>query len=396
MLRYSNGSSRVPRGRRGGCAARCLPCRIPCCAVGGIVPPVARSGTAAESPAAHASSTPSTRRYVVGADPPVAVHRERGALRERRRLDARRPHEGVRREFLSVREAGQAAHRGVEARPEQHLDPTLLQPLPRVVRQTGLELREDLVGRLDEDPPQLRVPEAPVAAHRLARQVLELAEGLDARVPAADEDERQGCPAALDVVRRLGEVESRQHPVAQPDRLLNGLESHRVLGEPGDREHAGPGAGREHHHVVVEGGAASVGQPHRRVPGRVVHVLDLADHDLAMAEHVAERDDHGPRVDRSRGHLGQERLVLHEVLGVDDRDTVAEIDGATQAHRRVQPREPGADDEDPSSGHASMLRGEAGVDRCLDAQRPASARSRSNAAGSHSDDPSRIGSYRVP
>ena len=91
----------------------------------------------------------------------------------------------------------------------------------------------------------------------------------------------------------------------------------------------------------------TVGEPDGRAARLVVDADDLADDDRDVAEHRPQRHDHGARVDRARGDLRQERLVLHEVLGVHDRDVVAGLREPVHVHRRVQPGEPAADDQDP-------------------------------------------------
>ena len=163
-------------------------------------------------------------------------------------------------------------------------------------------------------------------------------------------------------------------------------------GQAGDGEHARPRAGREYHHVVAERHLPAVGEADARGPIAVVDAFHLADHDLAVTEHAPERDDHRPRIDRARRDLGQERVVLHEVLGVDDRHPVTEVDGSAQMQGRVEPGEPGAHDEDPLAGHTGRCYG---VGAAGD-PRNAAARSAANASGSQSELPSLTGSYRVP
>src|SRR3712207_7141284 len=55
---------------------------------------------------------------------------------------------------------------------------------------------------------------------------------------------------SLGVVERLGDLEVKQRPVAQRDRLRERLEAHRVLGQAGHRQSPRNGSDREDQLVV--------------------------------------------------------------------------------------------------------------------------------------------------
>ena len=63
-----------------------------------------------------------------------------------------------------------------------------------------------------------------------------------------------------------------------------------------DGQHARPRPRREDDHVVPGRDPTAVGQADPRGPLFVVDAFDLADHDLTVAEHPAERDDDGTRI----------------------------------------------------------------------------------------------------
>ena len=83
-----------------------------------------------------------------------------------------------------------------------------------------------------------------VVAERVAHEVGELGERLDARVAGADEDEREVARRALGVAPRR-RLELLQHVVAEVDRVGEVLEAEPVLGEAGDRQRPRDRAERE-------------------------------------------------------------------------------------------------------------------------------------------------------
>ena len=70
---------------------------------------------------------------------------------------------------------------------------------------------------------------------------------------------------------------------------------------------------------------------------------------LRMRTHLAEWDDDVPRLERSRGRLGEEWRVEHEVLGRENR-RAAPLKVASD----VAPSEPAAEDQSPAACLASF------------------------------------------
>ena len=101
---------------------------------------------------------------------------------------------------------------------------------------------QDPSGGLDQHPAHVLRLQVGVVPGCVAGHVLELGERLDARVAAADEDERE-CPSALRttdrrvadrrVADRGGKIEPTEHLVAKRDRLLDVLEPDRLFGQAG-------------------------------------------------------------------------------------------------------------------------------------------------------------------
>ncbi len=179
-----------------------------------------------------------------GAAQPAAFGaRQVGGGEQRMRFDAGRPHDRTGREALAVAEYGDAVGAGLQAGVEQHLDVAAAQLGEGVAAHLGADLREDAVGGLDEDPLHVLGAEVVVVARGVAGHVLQLAEGLDARVAAADEDEGEGGVADRGVAGGGGDVHLLDDVVAQADGLLDGLEPDAVLGEAGDGQRAGDRAG---------------------------------------------------------------------------------------------------------------------------------------------------------
>ena len=129
--------------------------------------PMLASGTAAESPAAHAPGTgrPRRRRAPEGTRRrdtlPCAVDREPRPLGERVRADAGRPHERLGGEHLAVGQAHDPALGRVEPGVEADLDPT--------VREQALGVPGEVVADLGEDACPSPRPAPSAAGHRAAR-----------------------------------------------------------------------------------------------------------------------------------------------------------------------------------------------------------------------------------
>ena len=135
--------------------------------------------------------------------------------------------------------------------------------------------------------------------------------------------------------------------VAQGHGFLDPLEADRVLLETGDRQGAGDGAGGHDDVVVVElEGLVVLGFDDDELVG-VVDRRHLAGDDLGAGQVAAQRHDGVTGFDRTGSHLGEEGLVRHVRVGVDDGHggfTAAEI--LQQILGRDETEVSAADDED--------------------------------------------------
>ncbi len=247
----------------------------------------------------------------------MGVERQVAGSDQRVRLDAGRPHQGVGVELVAVAQHDVVVLRRSEQGLGPHLDAAPAELLGGPPPHLRADLREDLVGGLDEHPPHVpRLDRGEVAA-RLGGHVLQLGEGLHAREAGTHEDERQ-CPPPYPVVGGRGhQVELGEHVVAQVDGLFQGLEADAALGEAGDRERPGDRTGREHEIVVLEPAPRPpVGLEVGRARGEVDPGHPAAE-DLASRQDAAQEDDDVPRLHAPGRRLRQEGLVGHVGVQVD-------------------------------------------------------------------------------
>ena len=129
-FRHTNGSIRPPSRcavtfRRAACPAASRAGRS-----AAMIPPVVTSGTAATSPAAQASGDVHHPQVVVARGSARDVERQPAEPRERRRLHARRPHQGLGPERPPVGQTHRLAQRRLQPRAQEHLDPALFERAP--------------------------------------------------------------------------------------------------------------------------------------------------------------------------------------------------------------------------------------------------------------------------
>src|SRR5690606_13179583 len=257
--------------------------------------------------------------------PAPLVARQVGGGEDGVRFDAGRPDDGAGGEAGAVAEDGDAVGAGLQAGLQADVDVAAAQLGDRVAAHFLTDLREDAVGRLHEHPLHVLGAEVVVVPGGVAGHVLQLAEGLDPRVAAADEHEGEGGVAERGVAGGRGDVHLFEDVVAQPDGLLDGLEPDRVLGEPGDRQGARDGAGGEHQVVVgqlLSGAALLVGGEGGDgggAPG-VVDGGGLADDDAAPVEYTTQGYDDVRRGNGPGGRFREEGLVRHVGVRGDDGD----------------------------------------------------------------------------
>ena len=160
-----------------------------------------------------------------------------------------------------------------------------------------------------------------VVASGIAGHVLELAKDLDAGVPPADDDEGEHPAAQCLVTRGLRDVQALDDLVAQRDGLLDGLEPGAALGQARDRERPRDRAGGDDDVLVREVVRRPLQWLDLRALALVVDRGDVPADDLGPLEQTpAQGDDDVARLDGSCRGLGQERLVGHVRVRVDDGD----------------------------------------------------------------------------
>jgi hypothetical protein len=271
------------------------------------------------------------------------------STRTRPRPHPGRPHDRSGRDRGPVAETNETVLDRDEPRLRPDLDAALAEPVRRVRRQGGIELGQDPVRGLDHDPAHVDRHPAGVRSERGPCEVLELTDRFDPGEPRPDENEPQRGAAFLSVGGLGGGVELREDPVAEPDRLRQGLEADRVLGESGDRQGPRPRTGADDGHVERFVSPAPVRKPD---PCRAAFNLDplhLTDDELRASEDAPERHDDGAGVDQPARHLGQERLIRHVVLRADHHQLVrVRRQQALEVAGRVQTDVAAADDQDPA------------------------------------------------
>ena len=186
-------------------------------------------GAAAQSPIAQTESIPCTRRWSSTGTRPRSSSGSESSRRLGMRGDSGGPDDGPGRQRLAGREPGRVGADLLERRAEADVDAAAAQLAQRVVGELGVDLRQDPVGGLDQDPAHPVQARPRVALDRVGGEVLELGQGLEAGVAAADEDVGEQLVAAGGIVGRVGRLERLDHVVAQPDRVGEALEADRVL-----------------------------------------------------------------------------------------------------------------------------------------------------------------------
>ena len=232
-----------------------------------------RSGTAAMSPAAHASGTPTTRRLV--------DHDARRGRRPEREAaasgDAFTPavQTSVSAANTSPSDRRTSPPRGVE--PARCAARCAFRSRRRVGREVGIQFGQD-PGPASIISQRWSRCWTRDRAGRRPRQIFELAEPLDAGEPRSDEHEGQGRATSRDIGQLCRAIELREHTVPQPDRLREVLEARWRA-----RRARGSGAfatrsRHQDHDVVVDLSDPPPGSRTTRASRSVIDALHLADH----------------------------------------------------------------------------------------------------------------------
>ena len=229
--------------------------------------------------------------------------------------------------------------------PRPHGDPEPRQLGRRGRRPVGRVHRQDAVDGLDELDARVLRPDRPeVGAQRVVGDLAQGPGQLDARRPAAHEDEGHPLPAPVGVRLALGRLERDEDAAPDLRGVVDGLETRCVRRPLVVPEVAVPGAGRDDERVVREVEAV----PEPDLAGDRVDPRRLAQQDRGvalLAEDRAQRLRDLARRQGARRHLVEQRLEQVVVPPVDQRHghPVARL---AQLPGRVQAAEPAAHDDD--------------------------------------------------
>jgi hypothetical protein len=218
--------------------------------------------------------------------------------------------------------------------------------LLRLLRRLRMERSQQARRGLDQGDRQAVELELPkVLLEHAVDEFAQPARGLDAGRSPAHDDDRQVGPRAAGGDFGAGVLERRQQARAQPDRVVQGLERHRVLIDAGDAEAGRHRAGGDDQVVVLQrdlgidghGSAVEVDRGHR------------AEHEprrFRAAQNAANGEADVAGIKTRRCHLVQQRLKRVEVVGIDD----GHVDGrTTQSLDDAQATKPGPDDDNVRS-----------------------------------------------
>ncbi len=250
---------------------------------------------------------------------------------------AGRPHDQTGVELRAVGQHHVPVLGGLQERVEVDPSATALQrphdPLPRLLRHLG----QDPSARLDQVEAEVGEGQLRVGRQQRGGQGQQLTEALHPREATAHDGHREQ-PLPFGTGRQGGRpVEGDQQPVADGDSLLDVLQTDGLTGHSRDRQGARHCAGRHHDDVVVLDELV-VRRAHERRPGGVVDRRHGAGDDLRTVQVVPQRHRCEAGFDRSRRHLGQERLVRHVGPRVDHGDLgLVGPQPTLQPPRRVEP-----------------------------------------------------------
>src|SRR3954451_1874701 len=306
---------------------------------------VRHPGTVAERP--HVLTLLDTERRA-DLHASLLVHREPELAYDRGCANSRRPDERVRVDALAVRERRGVFLHGIQSGPDPDVDSPLDELARRIVAEPRGYLGEDLGRSVHEHPALLDFPEARVVAERVADEVGELRQRLDARIARSHEDEREVAPGNLGIDDRIRRLELAKNVVPERDCVGEVLETQRVFGEARNREGAGDGAERDDEVLVFELDAARL-RLDIDLPRAFVDLCDLAEDEVGVRAHHPERNDDVARLEGARSGFRQRRRVEHEVLAADDR-----AGGGAEQPADVASRDPAAEDERSALGVAVL------------------------------------------
>ncbi len=183
-----------------------------------------------------------------------------------------------------------------------------------------------------------------------AEEVLHLTGRLDAAEPTAADDERELRPSLLRVLLQLGALEHLDDPVAQCERIGQGLHADRVVADALDAEGRRLAAEGNDQAVVVEPMDVAVASEDADLLGVEVDGLDLrGDRPARWPLELRAEGGHAVAcLELPGAHLRQQRREEREVLAADepDLDVLTPLRQPLEMTRRLDAGEPAAEDED--------------------------------------------------
>ena len=151
---------------------------------------------------------------------------------DRRWLDAAGPHHRSGRDELVVADQDAILPNLPERRAEVQLEAALAELAVRVGAHLRLLLGQDAVLELHDVDPKLIGPDLRIEAPADApHEVLDLAGGLDPAEAGATDHEGELSVARIGILLEVGTLEHLDDPIAERERIGQGLHADRVLGE---------------------------------------------------------------------------------------------------------------------------------------------------------------------
>ncbi len=284
---------------------------------------------------------------------PAALQGEPGGLGERVGADADAPHQGAGVDELAVGEqhalGGGLLHGGAHP----HVDTAFAQHLVGGAGEPFVQLGQDLLRHVEEQPARAHPGAQRVLLHQLIGEHLPLRGDLGAGVAGADHHECAARGAGLGIVGGGGQLDLAGDVVAQIEGLGQAPEAVRVLGDAGDGQQFVDAAGGEHQPVVAERAlvALGVGVVHRT--GVEVDAVGLAEHQFHLRQGAGEGDGDPAGLQDAGGHLGQQGEVEEVVRRVEQGDVGLAPGQLGQRAGGLVAGESGSDDQNAGSAHDS-------------------------------------------
>ena len=203
--------------------------------------------------------------------PPPCPQRDAQPVCQRRRADARRPHQRVGRDGRPIGQADVVRPGLDHAAPQDHLDAQRFELAEGRALQARRVRVQQVILHLNQDHPARRIRQAaPVlAAQHVPHQLVQRARRFQAGRAAAHHDHRRERGALVGIVDPGGLLEAAQDVVAQRHRVPQRFEVEGVLADGVLAEVVRLAARGNDQGVVVFLGGPVLGADGHRLPGRV-------------------------------------------------------------------------------------------------------------------------------